>query len=283
MDHIVLGCGNLGIDLFDELRKRYEVELTKEVNIPELLRKQPKVIWCCIGAGGPGGDKLKQLAAHVDLPHAIAEAFQNTPTKIFFFSTHYLNEDPLGSRSHYALTKVNMEQFMSGYPKVRCIRIGSLYGKHRPLSTLPGKIILNANKLSRLNASVNNVTPTPTRWLAEQFVEEAIWERFFDYPKVFSYGPSGYVSVSHWIHQIMLERSLYVDKPIKVEYEEFFDGSYPLMSGGGIWVGPNWYKLWFDYGPEVISEAVNMISVTQRTEQTEAQIHQLRPSLESSE
>lgn len=262
--HLVLGTGNLGLDLAYALRTSAmkPVVLGRSnsslhayfdfngvdgetaardgklgLTIRDLQDLKPDVIWCTIGAGGPGSQTLtKQLHAHLTLPALLA----GWAPKLVLFSTAYLNNDIGGWYSDYALTKHMMELTMQKRENVRCFRVGSLYGNHYPLKCLPGKI-LSASREGRLNrAAFNKITPTPTQWLAESLVQGKVWERFREVPPHFNWAPSGSCSVKTWMEMILWD----LEGKQMPEVTSAYDSNYPEDSAANIIVGQSWLSLW---------------------------------------
>lgn len=243
MKHLVLGNGNLGIDLALSLdRHGYAVDFPQDKHHPASFKNDHHdVVWCAAGAGGPGGSAQAHFETHLMLPVALAEF----APKLILFSTAYLNRDPEGVFSDYSMSKSFMERAMAQRENVRCLRVGSLYGVHRPLRTFPGKILeLESKGLLRKSAQ-NVVTPTPTEWLADELVETKVWESFDSVKSGSNIAPMGCCPISEWIEMICPGKSL----------PSFRDDSYPLASSASVVTGPHWRLLWGVNGPKVVEAA----------------------------
>lgn len=269
MRHLILGAGNLGQDLYRELSSERGVQVeiwgtdkfffngSSLYPVEKLKASSADVIWCTIGAGGPSSDPKKaaeQQLSHVALPTQICRTFEDTNKKLVFFSTHYLNDDANGLRSHYAWTKREMERSLERYQNAYCFRVGSLYGKWRPLHTLPGKIAYRYIHGLEVKRAINVITPTPTAWLAEVLIASRFWRK----PRTtmpITVGPGGYCSVDQWISEIFLELGELLDlkKNPPVLGPTFMDPDYPILSDARVSFNTVWWDdLWHSYKIELM-------------------------------
>lgn len=266
MKHTIIGTGNLGHDLLTKIsaHKRDDVTVCKhrfngmardQDCIAELVSTEPDVIWCTVGAGGPSKDPsafVRQLQSHVILPWQLMHAFRGKKTKLVLFSTHYLNQDPYGLCSEYARTKQIMEEVCADRHVV-IVRVGSLYGMHRPENTLPGKIVRRALAGEPISGVLNTVSPTPTAWLAKSLVEDRAW----DLPTgIYTAGPGDGCRVSDWVRVILrtfgaVEGHVPPSLPPSGE-----DMAYPIYSVNEDHRGPSWRDLWDAYGLATVTAAV---------------------------
>ncbi len=181
MKHIILGAGNLGIDLELELnRKGHETQMfsrstgwdhTKDA-LPAALRTADAV-WCAIGFGSVReckADFLGALESHVHLPMRLMERLPEE-TRLFLFSSDYVADFP--PKSLYQCSKGAMEEaaIVINRPRTGVIRVASLYGEHLPEKTFPGKLRRAYPEPCAVDLPDNSVTPTPTGWLAEMLVK----------------------------------------------------------------------------------------------------------------
>lgn len=264
MRHLILGAGNLGQDLYHQLsaERGVEVEIwgtdkfffdaTSFHPIEKVETHHADVIWCTVGSGGPTTDAKKmgeQYLAHVVLPSQLCLRFEGTNKQLVFFSTHYLNDESNALRSHYAWTKREMENLLEKNKNAHCFRVGSLYGKHRPLHTLPGKIAQRYIHGQEIRRAINVITPTPTAWLAEVLVASRFWRK----PRTampISVGPGGYCSVGQWIEEIFLELAehLSLNKNPPIMGGTFVDADYPILSDAKVNFNTVWWDdLWNDH------------------------------------
>src|SRR5690242_18651873 len=118
MNHLIIGNGNLGLDLKESVQRRKDgYAFIERLEIPTLERTiedgtDPDFVWVCVGAGGPNKDPAsiyRQVASHIALPWQIMDLFKGSKTKVILFSSHYLHNDPAGDKSNYARTKHFME------------------------------------------------------------------------------------------------------------------------------------------------------------------------------
>lgn len=287
MKHLILGAGNLGMDLHKALEMSGEsatllsrskstikglylkVEngclepqtFTAEkafINWSEIAALNFDVIWNTLGHGGPSPDferGTEQLDLHFKFPVMLRKA--NPQTKLILFSTHYLNHDPKGVRSVYATSKLLMEKAFEKDKGAFIARIGSLYGKPKPLTCLPGKIVgqMLAGKTLFEKAAENRVSPTPTAWLARMLVARMAWKD----SGMTSIAPAKHIPVRAWLERIITEATKQTGLAAEVR-TSFVDADYPIFSGGGaIGEGPSVLGLWEDFGPKCVRAAVEQV------------------------
>lgn len=263
--HLILGAGNLGLDLREAVAKSgQEAALLgpgwrfPDDGIKEIIYQNPDVVWCTVGAGSVAQAKQDFrpfLELHVNLPLLLMQALPDT-AQIVLFSTDYVaHPASLASptmrnrfpRSLYAMSKSWMEDLaVMRCPepltrRVRVIRVGSLYGHHRPEKTFPGRLLASYPKPDTLHLPQNLVTPTPTAWLAE-FIVRHLDTVFEDTSVVHHCAPLGNISVLNWGKRILGE-----------EYKIFskgFDPERPRESNlqCSFAFPPQWQELWEKYG-----------------------------------
>ncbi len=195
MRHAVLGAGNLGMSLQLELKRHdhsvamFTRSMGFDVTNPEhrarILSEHFDVIWNCIGGGSVAeakADPAKAALIHHDVPLALANGLRDE-TKLVLFSTDYAAAEHQPNRaafrtdsprSIYAALKCEMENSVMALRRtnVTIVRVGSLFGPFHPDRTLPGKIIKNFGfSTGLIRLPDNEITPTPTIWLANELVE----------------------------------------------------------------------------------------------------------------
>lgn len=204
--HVIIGRGNLGLDLQAALQKEgHEVTLLTASggfrcpeSIPDVVALQPNYVWVTAGHGSV--EQVKRdfpgaMNTHVALPVALMNALPAS-CKLGLFSTDYVADEKNPSnpfyinpapRSLYAYTKAWMEQVVRGSRRgnTTIFRVGSLYGNHIPEKTFPGKLKVNFPTPCLVELPINMVCPTPTHWIAEVIAERMIWA--FDDSKVITH------------------------------------------------------------------------------------------------
>lgn len=257
--HLVLGNGNLGRSLANQLAQRgltYKLLDKSEFCYPEktLLMDKPTHVWCCIGAGSVNRAKEDfngVISTHVQLPIHLMKTLPEK-VKLVFFSTDYVADEknpslPLHKtsepRSLYALSKLWLEQSVvfSKRANTCVVRVGSLYGRHFPERTFPGRLRANYPVPGPVTLPRNLVTPTPTDWLAEGLLDTQSKFMFTPSPCIKHCAPKGNVSVAHW-GRLILDKSYTV-------YEAGYDEERPKISdlNCSFWPPEDWKELWEKY------------------------------------
>lgn len=277
MKHLIFGAGNLGLDIKQclDLNTISEVHMVSRSNgyeigspkvIEEVLNRiDPDVVWYCIGGGSVEEAKQEHPLANeswrfnLNIPTLLNELVK-PHVKLIVFSTDYVaDEDRPKStfvrgkiRSTYAQLKSLMEQkiIYSGRPGTSIIRVGSLYGRHKPERTFPGKILSRfAEGTEVLKFPSNIVVPTPTEWLANMLIGrmEELFYNSNHCPAVEHCAPSGGVSVKDWAKFVL--RGYRGDEAFT--RSEFYDEERPLFSNLGCSFSdctmPHWYQLFQTY------------------------------------
>lgn len=274
MKHVILGSGNLGKDLLIELNARGGKDdsvrlLSKSKGFDALNAKnletfrdaKPDVLWYCIG-GGSVDDAIKNPFQSLNLnytcPVLISQLVQKT-TKIVLFSSDYAADQRFPNRpdllgpplSEYANQKQALETKIKSMDRdnTSIVRIGSLYGHHKPERTFPGKVIRNYSGTDeKIRLPSNIVVPTPSRWLAAMLVSNL--KNLFEPkgPIVHHCSPTGGVSVRDWgkfaLANIRDGRAFDLNEPL------WYDEQRPYVSGLGCSFSDqnyHWYELWDVY------------------------------------
>lgn len=256
--HLIIGKGNLGIDLKLALTKagHRAVIFTRSSGFewpesyPAIMELNPTHIWVTAGFGSVNecaNDHAGALATHVAMPMELA---RNLPAnvKLATFSSDYaahelfpddehgVNDSP---KSFYAMTKIWMERGLewSQRPITTTFRVGSLYGQHYPERTFPGKLLAKYPKPCSLSLPENQVVPTPTWWLAERIVFD-MDNLFHSRPKILHMAPSDSTTTLEWGRMILGDQYDISSSGI--------DPLRPVKSGLGCSLGPvrDWRLLW---------------------------------------
>lgn len=273
MKHLILGAGNLGLDLEKEITKKEKaLVLSKSTGINftnylDLLNKikelNPEVLWVSVGGGSVPDCKI----GHPNHPHSV---YLNTilpvslnrdlpeKIKIVFFSTDYVaNEIEVDNPkrickkplSEYAKQKMDMENqiMVENKPNRAIVRVASLYGIHKPQKTFPGKMLLNfALKNDKINLPINRVCPTATRWLAFCLFQN-LKNLFSRETNRHHCAAQGHVSVKDWGKIIL--KGYRCDADFVQSYPSFVDDERPPLSdlGCSFATSPHWADLWSIY------------------------------------
>lgn len=224
--HIVIGKGNLGMDLAKALTLRgHQVKIfTKSEGFewpesePAIRNLDPSHVWVTAGHGSVNecnADFSGALATHVALPMDLARILPNN-VRIGTFSTDYVAHPEVKHREDraiqvpqtlYAQSKLWMEQGLKNLrrPLIAVFRVGSLYGNHLPEKTFPGRLKAKYPAPCELNLPDNIVVPTPTWWIAQKIVENL--DLCFDRDKLRMHhvAPMGNVTTRGWGQLILGE------------------------------------------------------------------------------
>jgi dTDP-4-dehydrorhamnose reductase len=269
MKHVILGAGNLGKDLEHELSSQGHgaVLLSKSegLNFKDLITFDtvkdlaPDVVWVSVGGGSVPEAKLDsksyETAKYLNQTFPITLNYDlPATTRIIFFSTDYCADERTPSnpesytsnpRSEYAKQKIEMENKILGSntPNRAIIRVGSLYGFHKPWKTFPGKI-LNNKERRPLSLPQNLVTPTPTRWLAFTLANSLDVLFSEEGTRIHHCAPEGNVSVANLGRHILSHSEV-----IPREDKEKFDNERPHISqlGCSFVEVDHWLELWNVY------------------------------------
>lgn len=275
MKHLIFGAGNLGIDLKNEIirqggdrRAVTTVSLADGLDVrdrDEVLRALSKdefdVIWYCVGQGSVNQAKENRNDAALIYGAAPRLIVERAPrnAKVILFSTDYVadeehpdnpNETTQNPLSLYASIRRDAETFIlrSNRPNTAVVRVGSLYGTHKPDKTFPGRILASFGKDSetRIRLPQNLVTPSPTLWLASILVTNL--DKLFDSENATKHhaAPLGNVSVWDWGTFVLKG----IREPSAFSRDEFFDEERPKISALGCsFLEQNWHwsELWKTY------------------------------------
>lgn len=264
--HAILGAGNLGQDLARELTRRGHAtaavfsrscgfDATNRNDLEIILEGRYDAVWYCIGYGSVAEAKESPAEAdyfHRELP-ALLAARKHARTRLVLFSSDYAADEVAPARLHYnpaprsryAELKVAMEREVLGLdaPRVSIIRVGSLFGEHKPEGTLPGKILRNfaspSGPVVRLPS--NLITPTPTLWLAGVLAQSPDLICDPVGTRLHHCAPSGNVSVADFA-TFVLEG---LRHPSSFDRSVWYDDERPHVSAlGCTFLDHNWH--WHD-------------------------------------
>jgi dTDP-4-dehydrorhamnose reductase len=276
MKHAIIGAGNLGIDLFLEINARRLGEpvlisqsrgvdvLDPDQIVAKLVAVKPDMVWYCVGGGSVTEAKespLGSMMLNCATPLAIMDVLPAL-TRFVAFSTDYVADESRPDvnhavnpfpRSEYARQRAFFESEMKRIqrPYSSVVRVGSLYGVHKPERTFPGKILTNFGfSTAQIRLPQNLVTPTPTRWLAGILLRE-LDQLCQDYGTTFEHvAPDGNVSVKDW-GKFVLRGLREDDAFIWKKGDDFWDKERPLVSALGNTLvrrgNHHWYDLWSHY------------------------------------
>lgn len=241
MRHIIIGAGNLGLDLHITLKeKNFEVGkiLSRSTNfdvlktdLSDLKEYNPSVLWYTVGAGSVSQAKqdfLPFIGLHLK---ALIRLKQELPLcKIITFSTDYCADSRFPTspnitdpNSLYAYSKAWVEDYVNFMykenPNIHAVRIGSLYGSHFPEKTFPGRLRANFSSQQVVKLPINLATPTPTSWLAKILVENL---GDIGNP-VHHLAPSEPITISNWGRTILGPQYEVVDNGLDTSRPEISD------------------------------------------------------------
>jgi len=305
MKHLILGAGNLGLDLQHEIETKElgDVETQSlstglDVTNTEQLKKlisetEADYIWYCVGFGSVEQvkkEREKAIAIHLRAPHTIMNMAPYWSKIIFFSSDHVADEahpdradliSPI-HRSEFAKIKSHFEILTNNFGRANTavVRIGSLYGLHKPLETFPGRILrtFGPNPDLKIRLPQNLVTPTPTLWLASVLLSNLDSLFNEDRPLTHHCAPSGNVSVWDWATFVLQG----LREPSAFTREKFIDQSRPELSAldcSFLQTNWHWNELWNTYfKPEWYSTELEDEPGAEDSEEPDANPPQEQPS-----
>lgn len=271
--HLIIGGGNLGLDLAAEIRRQGEhAELLTRANgfdirkVPQLVRQVNRpdvdVLWYCVGFGTVAEAKAAETTdiaefVHYTVPTILAKFAASHVRLVVFSSDHAADEAHADRtarhnptpRSHYAALKVKMERTLRYFdrPQTAIVRIGSLYGVHKPQETFPGKVLRSfAGSDMIISLPENLVTPTSTMWLAWLLITHQD-SLFSDMGATLHHAaPDGNVSVRDWAIMILEG----VRGLSAFDQAQLFDDERPHYSALSCSIGVqrwHWHDVWKHY------------------------------------
>ena len=224
-------------------------------------RAKPNYVWYCVGGGSVSESKRgsphaeQSLLLNLKAPMFLNDHLDEN-IKLVVFSSDYVADEsrPDASfanvreaRSVYAELKRSLELYMLANQRknTSIIRVGSLYGVHKPENTFPGKIVRNFGfSDTKIKLPSNIVVPTPTRWLAGMLIQHLDqlcpdWGTSIEHV-----APTGGITVKDWAMFVLegLRDSSAFDWG-----KDFFDLQRPLFSGLNCSLSKeqvHWFDLW---------------------------------------
>ena len=176
----MLGAGNLGCSLIEELmRRKIPVKLFSITinnwkypqSLDPILKLNPDHIWVCLGS--IHNDHLQTWDTNIRLT---LELLQKTrpQTILHFFSTVMVVDKELSR------IKRHMEEiiFESKRPNTNVYRISHVYGKYKPYKSLP--YLIHKNRIRVAKETNNMICPTPADWLAKEIIYKTLDKIKFD-------------------------------------------------------------------------------------------------------
>lgn len=170
------------------------------------------VIYCALGCGSVSEAKenpLQAVASLVSTPLACLLKSQEKTAIVAFSSDYCASENspsvptlkaspPLSLYAKYKLWLEDAFEFQNR-PKSAVIRVGSLYGTHKPKMNLAEKLRANFRYPCEVTLPKNKIGPTPTKWVAEEVIEMTKQGLFHSCAgKVFHCGPSTNTTVAEF-------------------------------------------------------------------------------------
>lgn len=275
MKHLIIGGGNLGKDLLLELNKPGNgiqpqlLTASRGFNvfdpkaIDQIKDLRPNTVWYCVGGGSVAENKIAHpdnrmnYFLNTEFPVELAKRLHRG-TRLVFFSTDYCasEQDPTNPwkygtpvKSMYAMRKLDMENRLIELDRTgtTIVRVGSLYGVHKPERTFPGKVLRRYGfNEEPYSFPLNRVCPTPTRWLAGMLVQN-IDNISGAGTHIHHCAPTGSVSVYDWAMFCLMglrEKIRTTDQGLNK-----YDKERPLLSAleCSFAKTPAWHELWQMY------------------------------------
>jgi hypothetical protein len=208
--HVVLGAGNLGCSLTEELMvKGIPVTLfSTAVNdwkypkpLTRIFELNPSHIWMCVGS-----DHLSKVSSYditMRLPLELIE-YSDDKAHLHFFS--YL--DPL-THSQYCVKRSAETIFPDMHKtnpskKVSVHWLSHIYGTYKPKKCLPYQISKDLFKLENVEYP-RPIIPTPTDWIAKTLIDEHLDYNSNNWSNIIT--PSGDIEIRAFYEQIRDQKS----------------------------------------------------------------------------
>lgn len=162
--HVVLGAGNLGCNLVDQLmHKNIPVKLfsitVNDWKYPQslepILSLNPKHIWVCLGSTST--NLVQTWDVNVRLALELLQKSHPKTTLHFFSTTMHIDTKLFHVKRH--LEEIVFE---TGRPNTNIYRVSHIYGNYKPQKSLP--YLIHKNKIT---SRKRLICPTPADWLAE--------------------------------------------------------------------------------------------------------------------
>jgi hypothetical protein len=254
--HLIVGAGNLGLDLEKKFKgKNQDCFLVSrsggfkypfdEKQYAFFQSLKPSYVWVTVGAGSVEQAK-ENFRPFLDLHIAlVVDLLKNLPkASITAFSSDYALE----GNSLYALSKKWLEDvanFYSDASRLRVVRVGSLYGVHKPQNCFPGKLFLALERGKSFKFPSNAVVPTPTEWVADVLTDKFEHKHV---PVVLDLAPSirPTCTVYDWGKLVLTGEDVEIEQgPEDLERPDVSCLGNDFQLWG---CRPNWLELWNKYG-----------------------------------
>lgn len=285
MKHLIIGGGNLGLDLLGEARRRGHeaILLTKSRGfdcekmvdlIGAVAKTDYDVLWYCVGGTKVGkaiGSYASSTRINVTMPLVVARVAPRSARLVFFSGEVCADESapdrpersnaaPVG---HFAQIKLAAEEHIlrTERPFTTIVRVGPLYGARKPAETFPGRVLgaFGFNRDSSLEFPANLVTPTPSLWVAAVLIERlqaevagpsakrlaALGPHALPSVEIVHCAPRGNVSVRDWA--VLTLQGL--REAHAFAPRQYFDLERPAFAalGCSFATAPHWHALWRVY------------------------------------
>jgi dTDP-4-dehydrorhamnose reductase len=235
--HLILGKGNLGLDLQEVLTERgQQVELISRstgvvltgasADLSPVFRSKADIVWCCVGGYSVAETEAQYMEAVQVLQSLPMNLIMNAPRDkhIILFSSDYAADesnpmDPtrwaIPPKSLYAALQQTKE-YLACYvarSTSKVVRVGSLYGHHKFDRTLPGKLYTHNPSPREVRLPSNLITPTWTRWLAEHMMDNlhVLLEPGFG---IYHAAPTGCISVADFGQVVLGSQYKILHQPV---------------------------------------------------------------------
>lgn len=216
MKHLIIGKGNLGMDIGIMLRDHLGIDsgdvtyMSKSAgfqykeHIAPVAEMDFTHLWIAAGGVSVGEAKL-DLKQAVETLYDMPMAFLRQMKKevyITVFSSDYAY-DP--ERSMYGKVKrlFHDEVIDMNRPRTCMVGVSSLYGKWYPQRSFPGKILKGALGQTEMRFPTNKVTPTPTDFVALNLVNDLALNYSENGLKFLNMCPNGSISTYGWAQLIL--------------------------------------------------------------------------------
>lgn len=258
MKHIIIGNGNLGVDIGISLIANRQLSDEDIVfinsrsgfdplrDIPRLCKEDIECVWLAQGGMSVGDCKRDYDKAYQTFVHMPSLWLMNAPpqVKLVFFSSDYAYEPNL---SKYAELKATMDIMVADTNRgnTALIQVCSLYGEHYPERSFPGRIINACINQKEISLPMNKTTPTPTDFVAENLVRQ--FPKLFDDQQTLklNMAPKGSISSYGWGQLILQDFRKVVPKDYDEERPKIshLDNSECPYTWHHLW---NQRSHWFD-------------------------------------
>lgn len=213
MLHIIIGKGNLGLDIYQVAKENGHdaVMMSRSEgfysphSIKKIIDLNPEYVWYCAGSGSideTNKNPREAIETNVIIPMELMSLLPKNIALCLFSSDYAYTATP---NSTYALTKQCLERYalLVKRPKTSVIRVTSLYGNHFPKKCLAGRLLENLSGFGeKIALPSNKIKPTPTRWIANNLICN-LDKVFRDDVAIHNLVPRGDISVCDFAKMIL--------------------------------------------------------------------------------